>query len=133
MRIDVDGEYSLTDSQVDTGSTRLVVWHDKFSTSLEYRYRAGRSGLAMGSITLPVSKEWAVSMHGRYEFDNGQLEEIGGYLQRSHDCLAYRLYASVLPGYTRTDGSVERDDYRISFVAWLTAFAPENVRESHFR
>ncbi len=133
MRLDVDAEYSLTNSELDLAATRLLLWHDRFSTALEYRYRVDRSSLLSGNITWTISPEWKINLYGRYEFENSQVEEIGGYLQRSFDCIAFRLYGSMIPGYNRADSSAEKDDYRISFTAWLTHFPPERIRESDWR
>lgn len=133
MRWDVDAEYSVTDSELDTSSTRLMLWHDRFSTTMEYRYRVDRSSLALGAITWAVTPEWEVNVFGRYEFETSLVEEMGGYLQRSFDCIAFRLYGSVIPGYERSDGTEEEDDYRVSFVAWLTQYPPESVLESNWR
>jgi hypothetical protein len=133
MRWDVDAEYSVTDSQIDTSSTRLMLWHDRFSTSLEYRYRVDSSSLAIGAFTWTVTPEWEVNVFGRYEFETSLVEEMGGYLQRSYDCIAFRLYGSVIPGYSHDDGTEEEDDYRVSFVAWLTHYPPDSVLESNSR
>ena len=40
-------------------------------------------------------------------------------LTRQHDTLA--------------DGSTEEDDYKVSFLFWLTDFTPENIREDGSR
>lgn len=133
MRWDVDAEYSLTDAELSSSSTRLQLWHDRFSTTLEYRYQAEREGLAMGALTWTVVPGWDVNVFGRYEFESSLVEEVGGYLQRSFDCVAFRVYGSVVPGYTRSDSSVEEDDYRVSFVAWLTHFPPDSILESNSR
>jgi len=133
MRLDVDAEYSVTNSELDLAATRLLLWHERFTTALEYRYRADRSSLLSGNITWPISPEWSVNLYGRYEFKNSQVEEVGGYLQRSYDCIAFRLYGSMIPGYNRADGSAEKDDYRVSFTAWLTHFPPDRIRESDWR
>ncbi len=133
MRWDVDGEYSLTDGQLDNAATRLMLWHERFSSSFEYRYRVDRNSLLLGSLTWRATEEWDVNFFGRYEFETAQVEEIGGYLQRRFDCIAFRLVASVIPAYEREDGSREKDDFRVSVVGWLTHFPPDSILESDLR
>ncbi len=133
MRWDVSGEYSLQDSQIDNAATRLLLWHDRFASSFEYRYRVDRNSLVLGSLTWRATEEWDVNLFGRYEFETAQVEEIGGYLQRRFDCIAFRLNASVIPAYERADGSREKDDIRVSIVGWLTHFPPDSILESDLR
>lgn len=133
MRWDFDATYSLTDSQVESSTTRMVMWHDRISAAFEYVYRVDESSLATGDLTWSLTSEWDANLFGRYEFETALVEEIGGYLQRRYDCIAFRLCASVQPGYERSDGTQEEDDYRISFVSWLTHFPPDSVLESDYR
>ena len=70
-------------------------------------------------------------MYGRQEFAESRLEEIGGYAQRNLDCIATRLGASFLPGYTRTDGTEREDEYRILLEVWLTAFPETKLGGRH--
>lgn len=133
MRWDVEGTYRTTDSELEKASVRMQLWHERFSTTCEYLYRVDASSLATGELTWSMTPEWAINLYGRYEFETAQVEEVGGYLQRKFDCIAFRVYSSVLPGYKRSDGSEERDDFRISFTAWLTHFPPDRILESDFR
>ncbi len=133
MRWDVDGTYQVADSELESSSVRMQLWHERFSTACEYLYRVDASSLASGELTWSLTPAWDVNLYGRYEFETAQIEEIGGYLQKRYDCVAFRLYSSILPGYTRSDGREEEDDFRISFVAWLTHFPPDSVLESNCR
>jgi hypothetical protein len=89
--------------------------------------------LAGGVITWNINPEWAISLYGRYEFENTHLEEIGTWIQRRFDCIAYRIYLTYEPSYIRYDGTEEDDDFRISFVLWLTDFEPSHLRELNDR
>ncbi len=129
MRFTVEGEYDAQKSQISDASTRLTVWHKIFSADAEYRYLVDDSSLVSGQLTWNINPEWAVSMYGRYEYETSRVEEVGTWLQRRFDCIAYRLYVSYEPGYTRSDGYEEESDLKLSLVCWLTAFQPDNIRE----
>lgn len=130
VRLDAEGVYDQDESDVSEALFRLNVWYDAFETSAFYRYlNDDDSNLLGGIFTWNINPEWAVSLYGRYEFDNSQLEEIGAWIQRKYDCIAYRVYLTYEPSYTRYDGTEEDDDFKISFVLWLTDFEPKHLRE----
>jgi lipopolysaccharide assembly outer membrane protein LptD (OstA) len=68
-----------------------------------------------------ITDAWAWSLFVRYDSDEGELEEVGGYLQYGLDCLIFQLRTSYRTAYTRIDGSEKESDFRISFVMWLRA------------
>jgi len=47
-------------------------------------------------------------------------------VQRNLDCMCIRTGYEVLPGYTRSDGSEQDDEWRVRVEMWLTAF-PESI------
>lgn len=134
MRLDGEGVYEQEDTDVSEALFRLNVWYDVFEASAFYRYlNDDDSNLAGGVITWNINPEWAISLYGRYEFENTHLEEIGTWIQRRFDCIAYRIYLTYEPSYIRYDGTEEDDDFRISFVLWLTDFEPNHLRELNDR
>lgn len=133
LRVDFDSVYDVDLSEVNTSSFRLVAWHQIFSTDFEYRYRVNESSLLLGSLTWHVNSEWSVNGFGRYELETSQVEEIGSWLERRYDCIAFRLYASVAPGYINAQGFGEEDDYKVSLLVWLTDFTPDRIRERDSR
>ena len=133
MRVDFDTRYSFDRSELDRASLRLLAWHQVFDTDFEYRYRADDSSLFLASITWHINNNWSVNGFGRYEFETSSVEEIGSWLERRYDCIAFRFYASVRPGYTTAAGEEEKDDYRFSVLFWLTDFVPDRIRERDSR
>lgn len=133
LRFDFETAYDVDLAQVDNSSLRLLAWHQVFSTDFEYRYRVDESSLLTGNLTWHVNSEWSVNAFGRYEFETSQVEEIGSWIQRTYDCIAFRFYTSVAPGYLNNQGDNEEDDYRFSLLVWLTDFTPDRVRERDSR
>ena len=69
---------------------------------------------------------------GRYDFEESMVEKVGGYVQWNFDCIGIRLMGSVYPGYTRSDGYREEDDYRITVSIWETHSPPSNLYKTHY-
>lgn len=129
MKFYIEGEYAQEKSEVTEALFRLSVWHEAFKANVFYRYLVDESSLVSGVLTWNVNPEWALSVYGRYEYETSRVEEVGTWIQRKFDCLAYRVYFTYEPGYTHLDGREEEDDYKVSFVLWLTGFEPDNLRE----
>lgn len=133
LRFNFEADYDVDRSQIDNSAVRLVAWHQAFSTDFEYRYRVDASSLLLGSITWRISNEWSINAFGRYEFETTEVEEIGTWLERRYDCMAFRFYASVEPAYTTYLDVKEKDDWKFSVLFWLTDFTPANIRERDAR
>jgi LPS-assembly protein len=144
IEIDSDAEYDVTDSEIDIFNVRGVMYfEDLWAAELEYRFRNDKpepgsdapdntSSLLRHELTLYANQKWTLGAYGRYEFEDARLEEQGGYLQRNFDCLCFRLGGSVMPGYTRTDGTERDDETRFYVEFWLTAF-PESTFSGRHR
>lgn len=129
MRINVEGEYDNQQSEISEGLFQLTVWHDALEARAFYRYYVDKSSLVSGVLTWNMNPEWAISLYGRYEYETSRVEEVGTWLQRQFDCIAYRVYLSYEPSYFKYNGEKEESDVRVSFVMWLTDFKPDNLRE----
>jgi lipopolysaccharide assembly outer membrane protein LptD (OstA) len=129
MKLYVEGEYEQEKSEVSEALFRLSVWHDAFKANVFYRYLVDESSLVSGVLTWNINPEWAASIYGRYEYETSRVEEVGTWIQRKFDCLAYRVYLTYEPSYTHLDGREEEEDLKVSFVLWLTGFEPDNLRE----
>jgi lipopolysaccharide export system protein LptA len=128
LRFDLDGLYDAHASELHSADARARIWSDPlWEASGELLYRNRESTLLAGSLTYALTRAWTVSVFSRYEAENARLEEQGGYVQYQFDCLAFRFRLSYLPGYTRDDGTEDDSDFRVSFLAWLTAFPPERM------
>lgn len=134
VALDMDGAYSLDADELVYYNTRLS-WHDDtfwgVELGLEHRYRNRESNLLAAHVTLSPLRDWSFNAFARYEFEDQQLEEQGGYVQRVLDCMGIRLGGSVLPGGERADGSRREDEYRILLELWLTAFPETGLAARH--
>ena len=61
-------------------------------------------------------------MYDRFEFQTSRLEEQGVTVARTLDCMVVTLGGSILPGYTRDDGTQRDTEYRVTFQLWFSAF-----------
>jgi LPS-assembly protein len=128
--VSLDGAYNLPDSELDT----FNAWIKRARGELidgraEYRYRREdpllrilQSSLFTGDLTLFPKAPWSYGANARYESEESRLEEIGGNITRTFDCLAVRAGLNVLPGFTRIDGTEKDDNVRFLIEFWLTAF-----------
>lgn len=129
VSIFADAIYSLSDSEISRFNARVLRRKAGFwRMSGEYRYRANDSSLLAGNLTLYPVEAFDLNVYARYEFEDSRFEEYGGYFQRNLDCMHVQLSTSVLPGYTRSDGRVVDDDWRIMVAFWLSAFPDVGFR-----
>lgn len=128
IRLNARGTYSLSESALVSLDSRLHAWRSPvWSLDAEHNYRDDRRNAVTGSVTFSPNPFRRYNLYGRYDYHNGEIEEQGGYVQFSTDCLAMRLGGYVQPGYTRDDGRFRETDYRILLNVWLTAFPPDNL------
>ncbi len=134
MLLEIDGAYSLEDSLLARLNSRFsLIRKDLWRIGVEHRFRDSESNLLAADATLNPNREWGFNVFGRYEFEESRLEEQGGYVQRKLDCLGIRVGGSVLPGYTRTDGTERDDEYRVLLEIWLTAFPEVGLGSGGYR
>ena len=120
-----DAVYSLSDSELSRFNARILrrkAAAGFWELAGEYRYRADSSSLLAADLTLYPVEAFDLNVYARYEFEDSRFEEYGGYFQRNLDCMHVQLSTSVLPGYTRSDGRVVDDDWRVMVAFWLSAF-----------
>ena len=142
VQIDADAEYDVQNSELDVFNTRAAVFsEDVWAAEVEYRFRKygdndedndNASSLLRHELTWYANRSWTLGAYGRYEFEESRLEEQGGYVQRNYDCMALQVGTSVLPGYTRSDGSERDDEVRFYVEFWITAF-PETTFSGRHR
>lgn len=128
--IRLDGAYDISISELDTFNAWILrSGAETFDGRAEYRYRMANplariveSSLFIGDLTLFPKAPWSYNANARYESEESRLEEIGGNITRTFDCIAVRAGINVLPGFTRSDGAEKDDNYRFLLEFWLTAF-----------
>lgn len=121
--IDIDGIYNQPDAQLRVLNSRLLFHSaDTWSASFEHRYTVDESSLLSGNLVLFASRGWQYGYNARYEIEDKRLEEQGGFIQRTLQCIALRTGLRQIAGYTRADGSERDDEWRITLEFWLTAF-----------
>jgi hypothetical protein len=74
-------------------------------------------------------EEWRGNLFLRYDLNDRELDEIGGYLQYELDCLAFRMTSGYMPSITRDDGSTRAVDYRVAFQVWVKAFQADYIEK----
>lgn len=114
-------------------NTRLTYAGGDLRLAVEHRYRDQQSSLLIGSVEMFPKGPWTYSAHARHEFEDSRLEEVGGYVQRNLDCMSVRCGLNYMPGYTRTDGTEQKDEYRIILAFWLTAFPETSLSTDHMK
>lgn len=132
LRAKADITYGMDEGEITRITSLLQIHNDIVRATGEYIYRLDSNSLLMGEFAWKATSLWEFSLFGRYEFEDAQVEKVGAYAQMNFDCISLRLMAYVYPGYTRSDGVKEEDDYRVSFSLWEHHFAPSNVNKTHY-
>ncbi len=127
------GLYDNVEGELDTTEVQLTATHDVFKCDAIYRWRNDVNSYFDGGVTWNASERWSFNVFGRYEFETSQVEEVGGWIQRSWDCIAIRLIGSVEPGYENSAGIQEDDDWHVTITGWLTDFVPNSILEENAR
>ena len=81
-----------------------------------------KENLIYGGFTHDINDTWSWSTYVRYDLRNNDLDEVGGYIQYSLDCLVFQLRTAYVNDYQRIDDMSEREsDYRVALMVWLRA------------
>lgn len=87
------------------------MWNDQVDATVIY-----------GGFEHVLSDIWAWSLYARFDAEQGDLEEIGGYLDYSLDCMTFRFSLDYMSAYTSDDDYDHQDDVSFSVGLWLKAF-----------
>jgi LPS-assembly protein len=132
LAVDVDAEYDVGESTMDELNTRLgMIAPDAWSVALEHRFVADESSVLAGDVTLIPNIDWTLGLYGRFELDEGRVEEQWAFVQRNLDCMAVKTGFGVMPGYTRSDGTNKEDEWRVMLEIWFTAFPQLSLAGRH--
>ena len=129
-----------TDFQYDPEENRLALWdinvrYDLHPITLYAGYLRRhheiydyywadeiKDSVIYGGFIHHINDTFAWSLYVRYNIEDGDLEETGGFFQYNLDCIAFRLNVDYLTSYTTDDGWKHDSDFRISLGLWLRAF-----------
>ncbi len=132
VRIDADVRYDLDESELDRFNIRLrLARRTWWETATEYRFRRDESSLLAANFTVFPNRNWDLNTFARYEFEDSRAEEVGGYVQRNLDCMSVRTGVSVLPGYTKSDGTEQDEEWLAMIELYLTAFPSVGFSARH--
>ena len=92
-----------------------------YAPSLVPEWNRMRDNLIYGGFTHDINDTWAWSLYTRYDLRNNEIDEVGGYVQYSLDCLVFQLRSSYINGYKRIDGTERGNDFRVAIMMWLRA------------
>lgn len=120
--VDLGAQYKLN-KKFSAGAGYMARDHEvyDFNPALLPQWNRVDQSVVYTGFTHELTDAWAWSMFVRYDTDIGALDEVGGFLQYSLDCLVFQLRSSYRPPYKRFDGSERDSDFRISFIVWLRA------------
>jgi lipopolysaccharide assembly outer membrane protein LptD (OstA) len=120
--VDLGAQYKLN-KRLSVGAGYLARDHElyDFDTSPVAQWDRAEQSVFYTGFFHEITDAWAWSMFVRYDTDVGALDEVGGYLQYSLDCLVFQLRSSYRSSFTRMDGTEKDNDFRISFIVWLRA------------
>ena len=124
--------YDNDESEVSRITSLLQLNHPRIRSTAEYVYRVDSNSLIMGEVAWKATSLLEFCGFGRYDFEDGMVEKVGGYLQFNYDCIGIRFLGAVYPGYTRSDGIREEDDYRFTVSIWENHFPPHNLYKTHY-
>ncbi len=118
--IDINARYHVDPFIIYTGYLRRdhevydFYWSDYMKDSLVY-----------GGLIHYLSDLFAWSSYARYNLHYSELEEIGGFIQYSIDCLTFRMNIGYRTKYYSEDNFKHGSDTRIGFDVFLSDFPPE--------
>jgi len=62
---------------------------------------------------------WSAGCEVRYEYEQGRLQEIMGYVEYRLDCLAFQVRTGYEPEWTDINGRVEEANFKLGLVLTL--------------
>ncbi len=81
-----------------------------------------KENLIYGGFTHDINDAWSYSCYARWDLRENRLDEVGGYIQYSTDCLVFQLRSMYINSYQRIDQVSESgNDFRVAIMVWLRA------------
>lgn len=112
MELKIDGTYDQYTNQVQSINTRLSVNDGTlWRYVVEHRFYNGSSSLLNNELTLSPFVNWEYSIYARYEFENSTMQAWGLTVQRTLECIAYKVGTEF-----------QDDEYTFWIQFWFTKF-----------
>ncbi len=112
MELKIDGTYNQYSNQLDTINTRLAVYDGTlWNYVVEHRFNKDSSSLLNNQLTFSPFVNWEYSVYARYEFENSTMQAWGLTVQRTMECIAYKVGCEF-----------EADEYTFWLQFWFTKF-----------
>ncbi|MDD5677279.1 MAG: hypothetical protein PHW60_04710 [Kiritimatiellae bacterium] len=119
MELKIDGAYDPYFREVQTFNTRLAVNDGTlWKYVVEHRFENGSSSLLNNEFTLEPFINWEYSIYARYEFDDSNMQAWGLTIQRTMECIAYKVGCE----FQDNSGTGQQDDYTFWVQFWFTKF-----------
>jgi lipopolysaccharide assembly outer membrane protein LptD (OstA) len=121
--VDLSAFYKVTE-KFRFGGGYLARDHDLYDYDFSpvAQWNRVKENLIYGGFTHDINDTWSYSFYTRWDLRNNQLDEVGGYIQYSLDCLVFQLRSAYINNYERIDRTSEsQSDYRIALMVWLKA------------
>ena len=117
---DLSAFYKLTD-RFRFGGGYLARDHKIYDYALSPvdEWNHMQDSLVYFGFTHDINDTWSWSTYVRYDVRKAGLEEVGGYIQYSLDCLVFQVRTAYEGSYERIDGTERENDFRIAFMMWL--------------
>lgn len=123
---DISAFYKLTE-HFRLGGGYLKRAHDVYDYGpiMNDEWSSSDKELIYGGFTHIINETWSWSLYARQDLHENALDEVGGWVQYSLDCLSFQLRAAYWPTYERDDGTDRDSDTRVMFLVWLNAIGHE--------
>lgn len=92
-----------------------------YDTSIVPEWDRVKENLLYTGFTHDINETWSYSVYVRYDLRYNELDEVGGYLQYSLDCLVFQLRTAYRNSFERIDGTERDNDFRVAIMMWLKA------------
>jgi hypothetical protein len=123
LRFDVDLNYSRVEQAVESVDARIKYdAQGRWLLDMGYLLRRERYRLLNLNTGVRFGSGWRALVFGRYEFDEGQMQEEGISFRRALECMMFDLEVTQIPSYTMDDGTVRPDEWTVSLSLVITAF-----------
>jgi len=112
MELKIDGAYDQNTNQLQTINTRLSVYDGTlWKYAVEHRFNNGSSSLLNNELTFSPFINWEYGVYARYEFENSTMQAWGLTVQRTMECIAYKVGCEF-----------QDDEYTFWLQFWFTKF-----------